>query len=386
MSVTPRIVILGPAPPDRGGIARETALLFRELSSRAEVSWLTFSRRYPRWLDPRRFDADPGLAGVAATALLDYRSPRSWGRTAEAIAAARPHALLVPWWTAFWALPLRATLRRLRALAPEVRRVLLCHNVEDHERSALKRFLSLGAFLSSDAFICHSAEDRDRLARRLPGRPAIALAHPVEESERVPRERAREILGVDGPLVLFLGLVRRYKGVDLLLDAAPEIARSTGARIAIVGEIFPEAREMMRRVASSPVRERILLRDAYVPESDMGLWLAACDVVVLPYRAIAGSGIAARAIAARRPMAAASVGGLKDVVDPGVTGERFPPGDAAGLALAVRTVLAKGADDYGPGLSAAAAHASWPRYADAVLEFVAESPGKPPLPDILRLP
>jgi glycosyltransferase involved in cell wall biosynthesis len=164
--------------------------------------------------------------------------------------------------------------------------------------------------------------------------------------------------------------VRRYKGVDLLLAAAPEIVRRTRATIAIVGEVFPYARDLLRRAELSPVRERILWKDAYVSEEEMALWLAACDVVALPYRAISGSGIAARAFAAGRPVAAAAVGGLVDAVEPGGTGELFPPGDAAALAQAVETVLARGDDAYAPGLVRAAERASWPTYVDALLGFL----------------
>jgi glycosyltransferase involved in cell wall biosynthesis len=367
-----RVALLGPAPPDRGGIARETALLSAELSRRAAVFWFTFSRRYPRWLDPRRFDVDPGLTDAAAVPVLDYRSPLSWKRTAETIAARSPEALLVPWWTAFWGLPDRAVLRRLALLSPSTRRVLLCHNVEDHEGGALRRFLALGAFLATDCFIVHSSADRDRLARLAPGRPVVVLPHPAAPSAAPEREEARRRLGVSGPLVLFLGLVRRYKGVDLLLSAAPEIVRSSRASIAVVGEVFPDARDLPRRAAASSVRDRIVWKDAYVSEEEMALWLAACDVVALPYRAISGSGIAARAFAAGRPVAAASVGGLAESVEPGVTGELFAPGDAAGLARAVETVIARGGA-YAPGLARAAERASWPRYVDALLSFLGES-------------
>lgn len=368
--MTARVAILGPAPPDRGGIARETTLLFEELSRRVPVSWFTFSRRYPRWLDPRRFDEDSRLPETAARPLLDYRSPLSWKCTAQAVAAEAPRAVIVPWWTAFWGLPFRAVLRRLSRLAPATRRVLLCHNVEDHEDGVLRRFLSLGAFLSADAFIVHSASDADRLKRLAPGRPAVVLTHPIAAASAPPREEARRRLGIEGPLVLFLGLVRRYKGVDLLLDAAPEIVRRTGARLAIVGEVFPDAQELARRAQASPVRDSILWKDAYVPEEEMSLWLSACDVVALPYRAISGSGIAARAIGAGRPMAASAVGGLKECVVSGVTGESFAPGDVPGLITAVETILGRGAGAYAPGLARAAAGASWPQYADAVLEFL----------------
>jgi glycosyltransferase involved in cell wall biosynthesis len=377
-----RIAILGPAPPDRGGIARETRLLADELSRRAEVGvrWLTFSRPYPRWLDPRRFDRDPALPPSGAEPVLDYASPLSWKRTAETVASSGSEALLLPWWTAFWALPLRSVLRHVRRLSPETSRVLLCHNVEEHEGGALRRFLSVGAMTAADAFVCQSEADRALLARRAPGRPARVLPHPVARAGAAPvsREEARARLDipVEGPLVLFLGLVRRYKGVDLLLDAAPEIARRTGARIAIVGEVFPDARDTMRRVAASPVRDRLLVHDSYVPEDAMETWLAACDVVVLPYRAISGSGIAARAIAASRPMAASAVGGLRDAVVPGATGELFPPGDAGALAAAVEKVLACGADAYAPGLAEAGERFSWTRYVDGLLGFLSEIRGR----------
>jgi glycosyltransferase involved in cell wall biosynthesis len=369
------IALLGPAPPDRGGIARETARLFEELSRRAPVAYFTFSRRYPRWLDPRRFDVDPGLSRVEARPILDYRSPLSWKRTADAIAAERPEALLVPWWTAFWGLPMRAVLRRIARRSPSTRRVLLCHNVEDHEGGAARRFLALGAFLAADAFAVHSEADRVRLSRLAPGRPSLVLPHPVEAAAQDPsREMARRRLGLDdAPLVLFLGLVRRYKGVDLLLDAAPEISRRTGARIAVVGEVFPDASELPRRAQASPVRDRLLLKDAYVSEEEMGLWLAACDAVVLPYRRISGSGIAARAFAAGRPVAASAVGGLKETVEPGITGELFAPGEPAALASAVATILERPPDFYAAGLARARERASWPRYVDALLDFVASN-------------
>jgi glycosyltransferase involved in cell wall biosynthesis len=368
------VAILGPAPPDRGGIARETALLAAELGRRGPAPWFTFSRRYPRWLDPRRFDVDPGLPESTAVPILDYASPLSWKRTAEAIAASSPRAVVVPWWTAFWGLPDRAVLRRVAGLSPGTRRVLLCHNVEDHEGGAFRKFLAMGAFLAADAFVVHASADAERLQRLAPGRPTVVLAHPAASSSGSPasREDARRSLGLaeQGPLVLFLGLVRRYKGVDLLLAAAPEIVRRTRATIAIVGEVFPDARELLRRADLSPVRERILWKDAYVSEDEMALWLAACDVVALPYRAISGSGIAARAFAARRPVAAAAVGGLIDAVEPGGTGELFPPGDATALARAVETVLARGDDAYAPGLARAAERASWPLYVDALLKFI----------------
>jgi glycosyltransferase involved in cell wall biosynthesis len=372
MSGIERVALLGPSPPDRGGIARETALLARELETRVVLSWFTFTRPYPRWLDPRRFDRSPGgAAAPAARPSLDYRSPRSWKRTAQEIANAHADALIVPWWTSFWGLPLRRVLSGVRTLSPRTPRVLLCHNVSDHEARMFERFLTLGAFLAADAFVVHAEADRARLARRVPRRPIAVLPHPVVDAPQPSRDAARRALGITTPLVLFLGLVRRYKGVDVLLDAAPRIVRETGAKVAVVGEVFPEARYLERRWEHSPVRDSILWRDDYVPEEEMSRWLAASDVVVLPYRYVSGSGIAARAIAARRPMAAAAVGGLGETVRPGATGELFTPADPDALARAVERVLARPLESWEPGLARAAEEASWPRYVEGLLSFAA---------------
>lgn len=368
------IAILGPAPPDRGGIARETALLAGELARSGPVAYFGFSRRYPKWLDPRRFAEveDAAITAPSALPMLDWRSPRTWSATADAIAGSSARAVVVPWWTAFWAIPVRAVLRRLGRTAPGLSRVLLLHNVEDHEGSPVRRFLALGAFLSADGFFVHSDSARREILRLQPRKPVGWHAHPVVETLRPSRRDARDRLGLerDAPLVLFLGLVRRYKGVETLVRAAPRIARETGARIAIVGESFPDAADVERLCRESSAAGRILRRDAYVPEAEMADWLAACDVVVLPYRAIASSGIAARAIAARRPMAAARVGALAETIVPGVTGELYEPGDPDALSAAVATVLRRGVAPYEPGLAEAARRASWTGYAAALRELV----------------
>ncbi len=364
-----RIAILGPAPPDRGGIAHETAHLAAELSRLAAVEYLTFSRPYPRWLDPRRFALDPLLEAAPATPSLDYLSVRSWRETAERVRRFGGEALIVPWWTSFWGLPVRAVLKRLARIAPATRRILLCHNLQDHEGGLVHRFLTLGAFAMADGFIAHNEENRRELERRFPGRPALAVPLPAL-APAVDRAAARRALGIEGRLVLFLGLVRRYKGVDLLLEAAPRIVAETGASVAVVGEVFPDAGPVQERRAASPVRDRILWKDEYVSEEEMGRWLAACDVLALPYREISSSAIAARGIGALRPLAAAAVGGLAEVVVSGETGELFAPGDAGGLADAVARIFERGEEAYRPGLEKAAREMAWPRYAERIVEFI----------------
>ncbi|HLN58858.1 MAG TPA: hypothetical protein VK416_09870, partial [Thermoanaerobaculia bacterium] len=116
------IAILGPAPPDRGGIAHETRHLAEEISRLTSVDYLTYSRPYPRWLDPRRFSCDLRLGQAPATPVFDYLSPLSWRRAAERIAQRESRAVIVAWWTSFWGLPVRALFRHLARRRPQTRR------------------------------------------------------------------------------------------------------------------------------------------------------------------------------------------------------------------------------------------------------------------------
>jgi glycosyltransferase involved in cell wall biosynthesis len=366
-----QIALLGPGPPDRGGIAQQTMLLAEALGP-GLAGYFTYSRGYPKFVNPRRFDVAPELLDAArrVTPALDWASPGSWKATARRIAGTGASAVIAPWWTAFWGLPLRGVFRETRKGNSRFRNVLLCHHVFDHESAGWKRWLTWKAFGAADAVIAQSDADRDTIAGRFSGMPIRVLPHPVEERPLADRQGARRKHAIDGPLVLFLGLIRPYKGLDVLFDAAPRIVEETGATIAVVGEVFPESRDEVERLMRRPIASRVRLVDRYVPESEMDEWLAASDVVVCPYRKNSGSGIAARAIAARRPVVASDQAGFRPFVTP-ETGALVPEERPDLLAEQTIRVLRAGTGRFEAGLEAVAKRFSWESYADAVLAFTA---------------
>ena len=363
------VALLGPGPPDRGGIAQQTMLLADALGPRL-AGYFTHSRGYPRLINPRRFDAAPELMEAAerVTPALDWANPASWGATGRKIVETGASALIAPWWTAFWAPSLRGVFRATKRIHSRFHNVVLCHHVFDHESAAWKKWLTWQAFASADAVIAQSDADRDTIAARFPAMPIRVLPHPVESRPLADREASRKKLGIEKPLVLFLGLIRPYKGLDVLFDAAPGIVAETDAEIAVVGEIFPDSRDEMRRLMARPVAAKIRLLDRYVTEAEMDEWLAACDVVVCPYRKNSGSGIAARAIAARRPVVASDQSGFRPFVTP-ATGALVPEDDAALLSEAVIAVLRRGVSGYAAGLAEVASAHGWGAYADDVVRF-----------------
>lgn len=384
--MTPRVALVGPFPPWRSGIADQDARLLAAMR-RLGVDPLVvgFKRMYPKFLYPGISDyfenekrknllegkeagialpATPAVSAHAAPSsaslpfeevsffsLLDGLNPLSFVRAARLLSFEEISLLILPWWTAYFAPHVSLLLSTLGAERPSAVRLLLCHNVFDHESHPLKDALTRAVLRRADRFAVQNARGAREVSAERPEAPVAVVPHPVEPRAVLPdREDARGHLGVPpgAPVFLFSGLLRPYKGWSLLLDAFASLRREVpGAILVFAGEPWGEAR---RLEAWAPAGVRLELR--YMSEAERGLWFAAADAVVCPYRHATGSGIAADALAYGRPVIGTAVEGLTDVVEDGASGLLVPPGDAPALARAMARFVHEG---LGPRLAAGAA-------------------------------
>jgi glycosyltransferase involved in cell wall biosynthesis len=216
----------------------------------------------------------------------------------------------------------------------------------------MKDALTRAVLRRADRFVAQNSRNAGEIARMRPDAPVAIVPHPSELHAVIPdRAIARARLGVplDVPVFLFSGLLRPYKGWDVLLDAFPAVRKEfPGAVLVLAGEPWGEARTLPDR---APAGVRLELR--YQTPEERGEWFAACDAVVCPYRHATGSGIAADALAFSRPVIGTAVDGLLGIVEDGRSGLLVRPGDAGALADAMTRFLR---EKLGPRLSAGAAH------------------------------
>jgi glycosyltransferase involved in cell wall biosynthesis len=155
----------------------------------------------------------------------------------------------------------------------------------------------------------------------------------------VEREKARAALGVEAGerIALFIGFVRPYKGVDVVLEAFHQLPASVPWRFLVAGEAWGSTGdELVAQAHRLGLGSRVELRLGWVPEDEMHRLLAAADLVVLPYRGASQSAVAPLALAHGVPVLASEVGGLPEVVVDGRTGRLVPPGDPEAIADVLR--------------------------------------------------
>ena len=357
-----RVALVGPLPPWRGGIADQTLRLARAMKHLGVAPRVfTFRRMYPTFLYPgprNREDLfDEGNEGFPegldeVRPILDGMNPFSFSSASKEILASGASLLVVPWWTAYFAPHVLLLFAGISRAAPGVTKLLLCHNVFDHERNPLKSALTRAVLRRADRFVVQNARSAGEILSERPDARVDVIPHPSEPRAVIPdRAAARARLGVpaDVPLFLFSGFLRPYKGWDVLLEAFAAARRGVPeAQLVLAGEAWGAARDVPAR---APAGVRLELR--YLSEDERALWFAACDAVVCPYRHATGSGIAADALAFSRPVIGSAVDGLAGIVEEGRSGLLVPPGDAGALAAAMVRFVREG---LGPRLSAGAAH------------------------------
>ncbi|MCR5249647.1 MAG: glycosyltransferase family 4 protein [Lachnospiraceae bacterium] len=373
-----KIAVLGPVYPYKGGISHYTGLLIRALRKKYEVLCFSYSLQYPKLLfkKEQRDYANRAFEIEDSRFAVNTANPLSWARAAAAIRKEEPALLIVQWWHPYFAPCYQGLLRHLKTIPV----FFTCHNVLPHERFPLDRFLTKNTLKYAAGCIVHSSEDEENLKKLLPAMPHRKNPHPSYNAFRLKgmsRGEARKQLGIgeEEKLLLFFGLVRKYKGLDHLIAAAPRlVAADPAIRIAVVGDFGDKKDEYAKQIRESGAEERFLIRDGYVPDAEVEPYFAAADLCVCPYLSATQSGIVQIAFGFGLPVIATNVGGLPEAVTDGKTGFIVPPADPDALAAAILRFFEEDlAEEFRQNVDAEAERFSWDRMVETIGELYESS-------------
>ncbi len=403
-----RIAIVGPTHPYKGGVAQHTTELAHRLAARGhDVRIESWSAQYPARLYPgRQRVSDPETEPFPATSYpLSWRRPDSWPRLGRRLRAG-VDAVVIVMVTPIQAPAYLGVLAGLRpggvpaGFRPAENGVAvrgpgkgpvalaLCHNVLPHERRALDTPLVRAVLRRVSGVLVHTPAEAER-ARRLTARPVSvapmaphlwmagggavtdtggspdvdppAADLPAVEPDAIDPDAGRHRDGAPGRRLLFFGLVRPYKGLDVLLRALA--AGPPDVHLTVAGEFWGGVGETRRMIDELGLAGRVDLRPGYVPAADVPALFAAADAVVLPYRSATATQNVDLAHRYGLPVVASGAGMLAQAVRDGVDGLLATPGDPMSLAAALHRLYEPGMLD---ALRAAVvppdADAAWDRY------------------------
>jgi glycosyltransferase involved in cell wall biosynthesis len=257
-------------------------------------------------------------------------------------------------------------------LLPSLRpRVMTAHYILAPDPSSRQLATARHVFGRMDAVITHSRHGAGVLRDLVGVKRVSVIPHGAFDYLTAltgQRPLPSELEGAEGPVILFFGLLRPYKGIDTLLRA---FCKVRGAELWVVGNPRMEVEPLRRLGSEAKGRVRFLTR--FIDEAEIAAIFQRADLLVLPYRDAEHSGVLYAGLAFGLPLILSAVGGFPEMAEHGA--RIVAPQDPAALAAAMSELIADSAarSELGAAaLRAAAGPYSWDRAARLTLELYGE--------------
>ncbi len=340
-----KIVILGPAYPYRGGLANIMETMAREYKSRGhEVRIYTFTVQYPSLLFPGKsqFVTTPAPEDLHIERVMNTVNPINWVRLGLRLKRERPDMVLMKYWTPFMA-PCFGTVARIARSNGVTKFICQVDNVEPHEHHIIDKPCNHYYLGAVDGFVYMSEQVGGELGA-YSSAPAIFSPHPMFENFGVAVERTEACakLGLDADVKysLFFGLIRDYKGLDLLLEAWARW-RPEGRKLLVAGEFYASREKTYALIEELGLTDSVVMHEGFVADDDVRYYFSVADSLLLPYRTATQSGVTQIAYNFSVPMLVTEVGGLPEIVPDGRVGIVCQP-SADGILQGLERLYAEG--------------------------------------------
>jgi len=328
-----KIILVGPAHPIKGGIASFNESLCRGLNLQGiDAQIISFSMQYPEFLFPGKmqYHSDPGPQDLQITTMINSLNPLTWFRVNALIKREKPDVVVLRYWIPFMA-PCLASIAK--AARKHAKVITIADNIIPHEKRMGDELLTRYFTKTSDAFIAMSRSVVEEL-KQFTKAPTVFLPHPIYDvyGSKVPKLEAQKKLGLNpgDKHILFFGFIRKYKGLDILLNAMAENRiDKLGVKLIVAGEFYEDRLIYDAIVKEKGIGDRVIFKTGFIAEEEVRNYFCAADMVTQPYRNATQSGITQIAYNFERPMLVTNIGGLPEIVPDGRVGYVVEPNPGA---------------------------------------------------------
>ena len=373
-----KVIIIGPAHPLRGGgITTFNERLAKQFGDEGHQTTIySFSLQYPGFLFPGKsqFTSGPAPEGLDIHSRINSVNPFNWLSVGREIKKIKPDIVVVRYWIPLMG-PCLGTILRIIKKNRHTKIICIADNIVPHEKRIGDKSFTRYFIKTVDAFIIMSEKVMHDLRLFTKDKPAKLVPHPLYDNfgEKISKEKARRQLKIKNEelIILFFGFIRKYKGLDILLDAMKEIKNSElrikNLKLLVAGEFYEDRRSYDEQVSRLGIKDNLVLHTEFIPDSEVKNYFCAADLVVQPYRNATQSGVTPLAYHFEIPMIVTNVGGLPAMVPDNKVGLVAEP-TASSLAEKIIGYFDKGETHFLPHLIEEKKKLSWTKMVESIFE------------------
>lgn len=373
-----KIIIIGSAYPLRGGgISTFNERLAKEFIDEGfDTTIYTFSYQYPSFLFPGKtqYSSEPAPENIPIKVKINSINPLNWIKTGNELKRIKPDIIVVRYWLPFMGPCFGTILRRVKK-NHHTKIICIADNILPHEKRPGDTIFTKYFLKPIDGFITMSQKVLGDLKQFAKDKPAQFIPHPLYDNfgEIVTKEEARKKLGIDldDEVILFFGFIRKYKGLDILLNAFKILNSKNNIqpyKLLIAGEFYDDKKNYEELLNDPAINNNLILHTEFISDGDVKYYLCSADCVVQPYRSATQSGVTPLAYHFEKPMIVTNVGGLPSLVPDKKVGLIAEP-NAEDIAKKITEYFSLGENYFLPHLREEKKKYSWENMVKAILNL-----------------
>jgi D-inositol-3-phosphate glycosyltransferase len=316
-----KIIIVGTSHPFRGGLASYNERLALQLQNEGhEVEIYTFTLQYPNFLFPGKsqYSEEPAPTDIKITQCVSSINPFNWIKIGRKIRKEKPAILIFKYWLPFMG-PCFGKIGRIAKRNGQTKIVTILDNVIPHESRFGDKMFTKYFLKPIDAFISMSRSVEEDLALFDTKKPRDFNPHPLFDNfgALIEKSKAKELLQLDPSFnyILFFGIIRDYKGLDLLLEAFKKMNfKEQKIKLLVAGEYYSNEEKYQEQINTLGISDDVIVVNQFIKDSEVGRYFCAADIIAQPYKSATQSGVTQIAYHFEIPILVTDVGGLAEMV------------------------------------------------------------------------
>ena len=365
-------LIISSAYPYRGGISDSTHSLVNQMSNQnisSEV-W-TFKLLYPKLFFPGKtqYSKEVLKSNFKIVRQINTLNPINWILSARKINKISPKKVIFRYWTPLLSLSY-FTISRL--LNNRTKVIGLVDNWTGHEKILFEGVFRRLFIKSCDSFISFSKNVGKKL-KNSTNKEVLSLFHPINDDlpNKISKDEALSNLDLPSrKYILFIGLIRKYKGVESLIKAFHYASKEhENLRLIIAGEFYDDINIYKRLIKRKDLEDKVIIDNDFLKSSKIRDYICISDLIIQPYKKASQSGITPLAYYYDKPLVVSNIEGLKEIIIEDQSGEIYSE-TPANMAIAIKNCINPESNrTYSNNIAKSKLKYSWLRFVEKVEAF-----------------